>query len=45
LRNIWYNSYQKAWNWRKGKAKKGKITRVECIKCERRDAIIKKVLE
>ena len=45
LRNVWYNSYQKAWNWRKGKAKKGKITRVECIKCERRDAIIKKVLE
>ena len=36
---MWCDLYQKAWNWRKEKAKREEMTRVQCIKRERKDAI------
>ena len=45
VRNMWCGLCQEAWNWREGKAKREEITRVECIKYERRDAIVRKVSE
>jgi len=42
---MWCSSCQEAWNWREGEARKGEITRVECIKCGGRDVIIRKVSE
>jgi len=45
LRNVWCDSYQKAWNWREGEARRGEMTRVEYVKCRRRDVIIRKISE
>jgi len=45
VRNMWCGLYQEAWNWREVEARRGEMMRVEYIKCERRDAIVKKVLE
>ena len=42
-RNVWCDLCQKAWNWREGKARRGEMTRVKCVKCERRDTIIRKI--
>jgi len=42
---VWCDLCQEAWNWREGEAKRGEMTRVECIKCKRRDAIVRKVSE
>ena len=45
VRNIWYNLYQKAWNWREEEAKRGEITRVQYIKYRKKDIIEGKMLE
>jgi len=45
VKNMWCSLYQEVWSWREGEAKKGGITRVECIKYGRRDVIVKKELE
>ena len=45
VRNIWYSLYQEAWNWREREARKGEITRVECVKCGKRNVIMRKVSE
>jgi len=45
VRNIWCNLYQKAWNWKEKEAKRGEITRVQCIKYRRKDTIEERVLE
>ena len=42
---MWYNLCQKVWNWREKEARRGEITRVQCIKCKRKDTIGEKVLE
>jgi len=42
---VWYGLYQEVWNWREEEAKRGEMTRVECIKYGRRDAIVRKVSE
>ena len=44
-RNMQCDLCQEVQNWRKGEAKRGKITRVECVKYRKRDAIMQKVLE
>jgi len=36
---------QEAWNWREREARKGEITRVECVKCGKRNVIMRKVSE
>jgi len=45
VRNIWCDLYQEVWNWREEEAKREEITRVQCIKCGRKNAIGGKVLE
>ena len=45
VKNIWYSSYQEAWNQREGEARKGEMMRVQCIECRRKDTIMRKVLE
>jgi len=45
VKNMWCDLCQKAWNWRNGEARKGEITRVQCIECERKDTIGGRVLE
>jgi len=45
LKNIWCSSCQKVWNWREEKAKREEMTRVQCVRCERRDAIARKITE
>ena len=45
LRNIQCDLCQEAWNWRAGETKRGEMIKVECVKCKRRDAIVRKVLE
>ena len=45
VRNMWCGLYQEAWNWRERKAKREEMTRVEYVKCKRRDAIVRKVSE
>jgi len=45
VRNIWYSLCQEAWNWREREARKGEITRVECVKCGKRNVIMRKVSE
>jgi len=42
---MWCGLYQEAWNWRERKAKREEMTRVEYVKCKRRDAIVRKVSE
>ena len=45
VRNIWYSLYQEAQNWREREAKRKRMIRVECVKCGRRDTIVRKVSE
>jgi len=45
VKNMWCDLFQEAWNWREKEAKRGKMTRVQCVKCGRKDAIGRKVLE
>ena len=45
VRNIQCSLYQEAQNQREGEAKREKIMRVECIKCRKRDTIMKKMSE
>ena len=45
VRNIQCSLYQEAQNQREGEAKREKIMRVECIKCRKRDTIVKKISE
>ena len=45
VRNIWCGLCQEAWNWREREARKGEITRVECVKCGKRNVIMRKVSE
>ena len=45
VRNIWYSLYQEAQNWREREAKRKRMIRVECVKCGRRDTIVRKMSE
>ena len=45
VKNMQYSLCQEAWNWREGEARRGEMTRVQCIECGRKDAIVKKVSE
>ena len=45
VRNVQCGLCQKAQNWREKEAKREEMTKVECVKCGRRNAIVRKVLE
>ena len=45
VRNVWYGLCQEVQNWRKEKARKGEITKVEYVKYRKRDMIMRKVPE
>jgi len=45
VRNMWCNLCQEAWNWREREAKRGEMTRVQCMECGRRDVIGRRVSE
>ena len=45
MRNIWCNLCQEAWDWKDREARRGEITRVQCIECGRRDTIEGRVSE
>ena len=40
-----YNLYQKAWNWKEREVKRREMTRVQYVKCKRRNTIGERVLE
>jgi len=40
---VWYASCQEAWNWRQEEAKRGEMTRVQCVECRRKDTIVRKM--
>ena len=45
VKNMQCNLCQKTWNWRNGEARKGEITKVQYIECERKNTIEGRVLE
>jgi len=40
-----YGIFQEIWDWREGEARRKRITRVKCVKCRRKNAIVQKMSE